>query len=490
MCNKNIANYYCTWANQVISSGGTTIGGRDFLDHERLFGENGWCKLLYPRERSSLIFLLDDGWELPYSGGDGKNLEPYFGSQRIFEDKFPGYGKNPAERLKTLVKNIKACGWAGAGIWICAGEEEKVSKTLDENVWSEEYWIERLNWSKYAGISYWKIDWGRFLYNQDWRRFISESAKHICPDMIIEHTDPEHPLNDIFASGRLTEKKLQANAKCLSFSDVYRTYDVTEALSVATTFDRIGELLRAALPQENGSLGLINCEDELYMASALGLTFGIMRYPGLPEAKSQDEVGRAVRFSKIAPAFPAYASENEISSEWLEDSWLFREGDTWKPEAIGHNIAQRAPASIARNTTLPLVKSESDKPFVSACRNPNGVFSVAVYPRTKPDVQGQLYKADITAFADDADTVGIFGEYNSLTIVFKHLSEQVRLFAADLLSDELTDVTDKVLITGNKIVLSGDFINQIGLGAASSGDSGKPGMLLKIIKKFDNLPQI
>lgn len=482
MKENKILNYYCTWANQVLSSDGTTTTGRNSLDHERLFGENGWCKTLYPEARSSLIFLLDDGWELPYSGGDGQIHTRYYGSQRIFEDKFPNYGETPAERLKTMVDNIKACGWAGAGIWICASEEASVAETLEEDVWSEEYWVERLNWSKYAGVSYWKIDWGRFLYNQKWRRYISDLAAKICPDMIIEHTDPEHPINDIFKSGRLTEEKLKANIECLSYSDVYRTYDVTDAMSVASTFDRVGEMLCSALPQENDSLGILNCEDELYMGVSLGLAIGVMRYPGIPEEKSMDEVVRAVNFQKIAPAFPAYGSKNIMSDEWLEDSWFFRDGETWKPEAYGHIIMQCAPAYIARNTEPPVVVSEQEKPFVSVCKNPNGVFSVATYPRTTPIIARNYYMADITAFAENADTIGIFGKYKNLTLVFNELSEQIKVVASDLLSDEFTDITEKVQISDNKIVISGELIDKIGLSAATAGDPGLPGMLLKIVK--------
>ena len=199
------------------------------------------------------------------------------------------------------------------------------------------------------------------------------------------------------------------NIKCLSYSDVYRTYDVTTALTVATTFDRVGEMLCGALPQDNDSLGILNCEDELYMGAALGAAIGIMRYPEIPSALSCDEVVRAVRFSQIAPPFPAYSSQDKMSEEWLEDSWFFREEDTWKPEAHGHIVMQCAPAAIARNTELPTVCAEGEKPFASACKNPNGVFSVATYPRTTPIKSGIFYPADITASAGDSNTIGVFG---------------------------------------------------------------------------------
>ena len=480
--NKAIVNYYCTWDNQGNTTRTLPLDVNDKVNHDSLFGENGWCKTLYPKERKSLMFLLDYGWDQPYGYGDTAVYRQYAGSHRIFEDKFPNYGKTPAERMKTLADNVRACGWAGVGIWIYAGEESEVAKDLDEGVWSEEYWRERLEWSKYAGISYWKIDFGHFLYNAEWRRFITKLGNEIYPDLIIEHTDPEHPLNDIFNTGRYTPEKLKTNLDCLSYSDIYRTYDVTQALSVVSSFDRIGELLCSALPQENDTLGIINCEDELYMAASMGMAMGVMRYPNNPAKRSVDEVGRAVKFSDMAPAFPANSSDNKISDEWFEDRWFFRDQETWKPEAYGHIIMQTAPSSIARNTALPVVKAEGEKPFVSVCKNPNGVFAVATYSRTTPIKYKIYYKAEVTAFAEDSDTIGIFGEYEKLTLVFNSLPENIKIMAADLLKDELEDITKDVQITENSIIISGELIHNLGLSAASEGDNGEPGMLLKVVK--------
>lgn len=482
--NKKITlvNYYCTWDRQGNSTSGSIPLVRDNLNHETLFGENGWCKTLYPNERRSLIFLMDDGWEHPHGNGDMNVHNVRYGSQRISTTKFPDYGDTPADRLKTLADNVRACGWAGVGIWIHAGEESAVYDKLPDGVWSEEYWRERLEWSKYAGISYWKVDFGHYMYNPDWRRFITKLGNEICPDMVIEHTDPEHPINDIFGCGRYTSEKLKANLVCLSYSDIYRTYDVTQSLSVATTFDRVAELLSCAMPQENNTMGIINCEDELYMASALGLAMGIMRYPNDPALRSMDEVGRAVRFSNIAPPFSANGSENIVSDEWLEDKWFFREGETWKEEAFGNIVMQTAPASVARNTRLPIVTADGEKPFVSVCKNPNGVFSVATYPRTTPVKYKTIFRAEVIAFANNADTVGIFGEYQNLKLVFDNLPKSVKVLASDLLKDNLVDITDKVDITENTIILSGELIHKIGLSQATLGDNGEPAMLLKLIK--------
>lgn len=104
-----------------------------------------------------------------------------------------------------------------------------------------------------------------------------------------------------------------------SYSDVLRTYDVNGNLSIATSFERIGRYLETA-HTDGQQLGLLNGEDEVYMCSALGLMFGVMRYdiggascgslPNIffggdesfagtrPIRKMLDEVQRAVKWQR------------------------------------------------------------------------------------------------------------------------------------------------------------------------------------------------
>ena len=64
----------------------------------------------------------------------------------------------------------------------------------------------------------------------------------------------------------------------LIFSDVLRTYDITAQLSVPTTLDRVVQILASfdSLPKGKG---IINCEDEPYVAASLGCAIGVMRHP-------------------------------------------------------------------------------------------------------------------------------------------------------------------------------------------------------------------
>ena len=175
--NTETPNYVCTWSFQdwaAYSDDYTPAMDsnipRDMLNHEQLFGENGWVNTAYQDSKQDLIFLLDDGWDLP-KGGNGS----YFGSFLVSPDKFPDYGDTPQERLKTLVENIENAGWKGAGVWVCASE----MSSEQDGTWNEDYWRERLEWSKYAGVDYWKIDWGNHSGDAGWRQMVSDLADEI-----------------------------------------------------------------------------------------------------------------------------------------------------------------------------------------------------------------------------------------------------------------------------------------------------------------------
>ena len=516
--NDKTPNYVCTWSWQDWTAYSKDFPGRTpeedtpraMLNHERLFNkETGLLYTAYPEEvRKDLIFLLDDGWDLDYN-------DQGFGSLEVKEDKFPNYGETPAERLKTLVKNIEDAGWKGAGIWICAGEKD------GENGkgWNEEYWRERLQWSAEAGVDYWKIDWGGHSGDSGWRQMISRLADEIAPDLVIEHITGYGPVNNGGNDGsRLNTDSVLNSAYFASFSDVYRTYDVTGNLSIPTTFERIGRQLEQAYT--NGEqLGLINGEDEMYMCAALGLTFGVMRYdigeagsgslPNIffggdetftetrPLRKMLDEVSRTVMWQRIAPAYRMDAYSTQISSETLTDSWTYTAEDTWYGSVNGQTVRQSAPAVIARGMDLSdvTVETTGEKPFVAVSRNPNGAVAVGTYGRTTPDQGYQAQRADITVNVKDlTGKIGVFGYYDSLTLQFDESIAGKTVYAQDLLADSATDITQDPGVTisqdGTQITLSGELLENIGH-SAKTEDYSEPGLVLQIgeEREFEPAPE-
>ncbi|MGI6269445.1 MAG: hypothetical protein ACOYKJ_02730 [Candidatus Howiella sp.] len=517
-CRKNPApNYVCTWNIQdwvawhenQSKSAAEQITKRDTLSDEYLFGQSGWARLLYPDVRGSLIFLLDDGWELPPSAVRGN---PSFGSQILHPEKFPDYGAEPKERLKTLNQKITGLGWRGTGLWICAQE----SFSASDGKTGAAYWRERLEWSKYAGIAYWKIDWGAEAKNIPWRRQISTLAAEIYPELVIEHIVGCSGLNDPDGTSRISGSLLQDCVEVAAFSDVFRTYDVLDSLSTAITFDRLGELLSSGHTEGENVLGLINAEDEVYMSAVLGATMGIMRFPpeitqnttgstgffkagtepghyfsgGFRFARTKatrrrlDEVARAVRWQILAPPFKVRKNETELSETWLSDDWTFLEGESWEAGHDAQSIIQKAPASIARRIASPIVHVPGgrEKPFVAACRNPGGAISIGTFGRTH-DASGYRIIEDADILLDvgcPTESIGVFGYYGSLTLQFDRPVSRAKIRARDLLSDRFLDISDRVQISDNQLTFSGTLLKEIGLSAASEGDMSEPGLILQM----------
>ena len=455
-----------------------TYSIRDNLTHEALFGQHGWCHTLYPRVRGDLIFTICDGWELPDTQQGHAPLNVgLFGSQVLDPGKFPGYGNTPVERLKTYADNVKAAGWKGAGLWICAQEDAAHRPATG---FDREYWIERILWSKYAGITYWEIDWGTLYNNLEWRRFISDTVNELYPELVVEHITGIGGLNDEQNSGRVTPAFNKLSAQVASFSDVFRTYDVTTQLTNATTLDRVGELLRDAYVLKGDALGLMCAEDQVYINASLGLTSMVFRHNR--NFSNTDEVARAMRWNRIAPAYEISAYETSLSEEYLSDDWEFRDGDTWYSNVTGKTIVQKAPAVIARGIGLASVSvSGGDKPFVTAARNPNGAISVATFGRTHGRTHTDELRADMTLPAGDlTGLVGVFGYYNTLTLSFQQDLTGKRVLAQDLLADKAEDITGRVQIDGCNLTLTGALIDEIGLSAATEGDTSRPGLVLQI----------
>ena len=477
-------NTFSTWwiqsAEQYAQMGATgkTLTIRDVVTHDSLFNQKtGWCYTQYPTVKKDMIFVVCDGWELPDSQGDTVSGDPYFGSQVLDAEKFPGYGDTPQERLKTYADNVKAAGWKGAGLWICAQEDAAHRPATG---FDREYWIERILWSKYAGITYWEIDWGTLYNNLEWRRFISDTVNELYPELVIEHITGIGGLNDEQNSGRVTPAFNKLSAQVASFSDVFRTYDVTTQLTNATTLDRVGELLRDAYVLKGDALGLMCAEDQVYINASLGLTSMVFRHNR--NFSNTDEVARAMRWNRIAPAYEISAYETSLSEEYLSDDWEFRDGDTWYSNVTGKTIVQKAPAVIARGIGLASVSvSGGDKPFVTAARNPNGAISVATFGRTHGRTHTDELRADVTLPAGDlTGPVGVFGYYNTLTLSFQQDLTGKRVLAQDLLADKAEDITGRVQIDGCNLTLTGTLIDEIGLSAATEGDTSRPGLVLQI----------
>ena len=333
-------SYYCTWLAQNFLASETgekraavrpeftgdqgANCARDKVNEHTVFGKGGMAQV---NAREDLYLVLDDGWDVPFDF-DPYVHKDYFGSLEVNEQRFPCAKGSPAERLKILNERAKGLGWKGIGIWVAAQKCGKDNNSPFSEA-DKEYWRERILWCKQAGVTYWKVDWGTSEHDNAFRKFLTDAARELYPELTIEQAICCPPVNGVTEElqhggiGRFQddEKISGLSKQAVSFSEVFRTYDVTPPFSVASTLDRAAYLL----PYANGYL---NVEDELYLAAALGCQMGIMRSvygKGLDDWDDSDrlkEADAALFWQRIAPPFTG--GTVEVSEEILADEWTFQ----------------------------------------------------------------------------------------------------------------------------------------------------------------------
>lgn len=493
--------YWCTWAaqNYVYGHGSTSLDmsilegaegaqlARDSLDEAHLFGEEGWLRRFHPSVRRDLFVVLDDGWDVPRFELEQSK---WFGSLELDELRFPPCRGNPQERLARLSQRVTELGWRGLGIWVAAQEAPRY-QVDDYARW--DYWVQRLRWSHWAGVRYWKVDWGTQSEVPGFRRTLTKLAHREAPGLVIEHIGGAGPVNN-WANGRVSQEYVDIRKELFTFSDVVRSYDVTAPLSIPTTLDRLAAVLDQVTAED--CLGIINCEDEPTIAAGLGCAVGVMRHPlrglrlgGDPDVftagprqirRCMDEVTRGVRWQRLAPPFAINGQGIILSQEVLWDDWTFRRGETWATSLIGRCVRQGAPGRVARGLPLPKVRGDGGLPYVIASKNPNGAISVATLGRTSSERGWYAPLADVSLDVGDAKgPFGVFGRYQTLTLEFCYPIGS-RVLAQDLAGESPHDITSMVAMHGNRLVIPGRLIDEIGLEAASQGDFSPPGLVLAL----------
>jgi hypothetical protein len=466
-------DYFCTWNVQgYLCSYKSGNDQRAELKEANMFGNSTFQNWLdfYPKIRADIFFVMDDSWDIPLNGsGD------YFGLLELNQERFPSYTGSPEEKLNKLVSAVKAKGWKGLGGWICAQEAAVADKTDTVN-----YWKERLKIAEKSGFAYWKVDWGKRQGSGEFRKMLTELGHKYAPELVIEHA-----MNESF----------------ISFSDAYRTYDVENVISLPVSISRVAGLLK--YKAEKGAKGIINCEDEPYIAAGLGCAIGIMRHPfygalpnGIPDfafpavgrdiKKRLDEVVRAVRWHRIAEPFGVGKNTAIIDTVKNTDSWKLERYETWVDRKPGDILQEKAPARVSRG--LPLAKISNPgkyKPYVLSSLYPNGAIAIATIGRTV-EREYLLEKAIVEQEIKSIDyPIGIFGQYESLTLILpdKIKKSDYTIWGQDLACDSPVNITKEISIQGNRIIIPGDLISKIGLSASSTGDLSDPGMVLKFEKK-------
>ena len=297
----------------------------------------------------------------------------------------------------------------------------------------------------------------------------------------------------------------------IQYSEVMRLHDHSPQLGIPTMLGRLACILDA-VKTKPAKTGYLNCEDEVTIAAVLGGTMGVMRSPmvGLrpgddPDIflkgprnlkKRMDEVVRAVRWHRIAPAFGAGVMATQVDNKMLVDSYKFPIGEFWtstedwattyaSPYACGNKVvSQSAPARVTRGLSLPEVKCNGEPPYVLASLNPNGSVSIGTLGRLNPERGFYFPEADVNVHIGRiTGNIGIFGYYKSLTVVLDKPLGEFRIWAQDLAGDGAVDITSNVLVDGNKLVFPGELLKNIGLSAATPADLSDPAIVVEIVSK-------
>ncbi len=500
-------NYWCTWywQNYNILKGQpvttpdprtvyTNPAARDELTEEILFGKDGWARALLPRTRGDYFFLIDHGWQ------DKSIKENTFFTFIMDTIDFPSYAKfEPKERIKRLNDDIKELGWRGLGLWVRGNISSEDARKFVE-------------WSKYAGIKYWKIDGGDTDEYFSYRR-----KQEIFPELALEYvTGAAGPINqnweiegeevypsvytpetDLIKSPALS--KADKALEVLKNSDVFRTYDAAPLLVSTVTLQRIHDILRQTAGHSE-YVSTLNIQDDCNIAAALGCLVAVKRHPmETPRMyegrdyhlqiagdrhvdKRLNEMDRLARWQRIAPPMPAGYGTYHASERMLIDKFVFRKSDTWFSLTHGKMVSQSAPAVMARNISLPEVGSDGEPPYVLASRFPNGAVCIATEGRVRPDDSWYHPRADIAVECGDGKgSIGVFGYYKSLSLKFdRELSGSTVVWAQDLLSGQAMDISGLVKIEKNVMHIPGDLIEEIGTSENDEGDISAPGLVIKL----------
>ncbi len=456
---KNSMNTWCTWGSQSnvigrykdrIKRGKTVpdyakditkVSQRDGINEETVFGENGWAKN-WGGIRKDCYFILDDGWDVGYYERPAVNIS-VFGSHILNETRFPSVkGMSPQERLKWLNDKLVANGWLGGALWISAqkfGENYGRNKISPEN--QIEFWKERIAWSKYANIRYWKVDWGIHCLDVGFRKMLTKLAAKEFPELIIENAYPALPANFInniqfkdgkyFGDGKFANtprKELDKLDEILEFSTLFRTYD-TYGNSV--TLDRCVYELNFGYEEQLNLF--LTCEDNPKIGAGLASFCGEMRAIDHRRAR---EFTAFIHWQRIAPALAAKDLPIKVSNERLSEFKKVRNlPDAFKKRTDQSlpPIEQSAPAVIVRgNMDLPEVKvaqKDALQPYVLATKHTNATLCVSFVERD----ENRNYQTDTFVNENCLNRkIGVFGQFNTLTFTLPDNTKNVKVFVQDL----------------------------------------------------------
>ena len=121
---------------------------------------------------------------------------------------------------------------------------------------------------------------------------------------------------------------------------------------------------------------------------------------------------------------------------------------------------------------LPQVECAGEPPYVLASRYPNGSVAVATLERLDHRTWGTPLAKVSVEVENVKALIGVFGDYQELIITYP--------LAQDLRGKCPVDISSRVRIEGNRLILPGTLIHEVGTMDGSPGDVSAPGLVLCI----------
>ncbi len=469
-------NYICTWTMQEAVAKHLGITGEDVPTSQRnaLNEDTLFCESLYhPVERKyrgDILFLLDDGWDVPYDIANNKINTNLFGTLEPDAKKFKSMGSTPLERLTAISERVKALGYRGLGLWISptyGGEPFSMDA-------ARAYWEDRARLSHAAGVLYWKVDWGKNSGRAGYREMMTECVRKYAPELIIEHAKELLPFTDLSADGNAAVRDM-----CNRFliGDVLRTYDVEPPFADAETYARVNALMKHIdfNKKRSDTQGLLNVESQPLIAVGLGCTLGIMKYKPSIEA--------ALRWQRISPPYGAHIGTYVTSEETVTDYLTFDTDPVWWLHKQWETYTVTVPQAAARNARLATTVCDGAKPIVLTCGHPDReVLSVATLKRTIDPNRSLIALADVTVYPKSLKTtVGVFGYYRTLHLAYPDtIPENASVWAQCMLDEYAENITDSAKISGNTLTLDGVLLRRLGHKSGDRTTVGEPAVVIQL----------
>lgn len=514
--------YWCTWGVQAdtlansVATGELAFPGdqgvpgvRDNMNEEVVFGANGWSRF-FPGYRADMLFLVDDGWDVPYGAKGGPKGIHSFGSHCLDRERFPRMQlASDRERLRDFARRVEDAGWKGLGVWAaCQAYRERFEAPFALEELKEDL-KRKLDESACAGVRYWKVDWGVHNFHVWYRRLMSELKERYYPELIVDHCrgfnnalngqvdphlKPDDEFRNVGRTGRILgvpeyDPVTRDIEEIMTFADVFRTYDSANPLTTATMIERATWELLAA--DKSSSRVVINTEDEPLIAAGLGLEFSMMRAPirqkeKVPTPRPRNsriaEALRALAWARIAPPFGSDTTAKvRYSEKSIREDWNFLPGQCWFTGPNERYYHQTAPAVVARGLPLPEVRGENTEiPYVLASRHPNGSLAVSVMPVLDRHRGSFTPTASISleAALEPCVSLAVFGVAGSVSL--RDGTCGARVFARDILGGDKVELTPLCRHKEGRIVLPGDLLARIGAALNPSDDDSQPGVVVEI----------